>query len=305
MLKSLFFKPKAKTDELLPPPPPFPSMDLEESPLAAKQETHVSEELFDDLFSEVGTKPAEEPKLKKGKIESKAPEFDLPQELAAGSLEEQKATEFGDDLLDELFKDAVPEAQTGKGKKYSRKAAKQRKGSKKEKDILEKMGIEAIKPEKIGAEDINFPETLEDVKNLDIDSEMKKFKGDDAQGLSPDAEKEIMEAIGEAKESKKPGFLNNIKQKLTVTRAKRAETEAKVFGNASQQDVFATDLEKINAKINEARAALMDFNLNKAKSLYLEIIGIYNSMKPEDKSKVYNDISDLYSERKSAEQLNV
>ena len=281
MLKSLFFKPKANTDELLPPPPPFPSMELEEEkPAIAKEETQVSEELFDDLFSELETKPAKEPKSRKG-----------------SELEEP---EFSDALLDDLFKDALPESKPrkqAKGRKIKGKKTKP------EKDILRKLGIETIVPHK-GSEEIQFPETLEGFQ-LDIDSEMKKFKGDDSQELSPDAEKEIMEAIGEAKGNNKTGFLNNIKQKLMATRSKRAETEAKVYDNASQQAAFASDMEKIQGKIGEARTALMDFNLNKAKSLYLEIISTYNGMKPEDKAKVYNDISDLYSERKSAEQLKV
>ena len=132
------------------------------------------------------------------------------------------------------------------------------KKTKPEKDILRKLGIETIVPHK-GSEEIQFPETLEGFQ-LDIDSEMKKFKGDDSQELSPDAEKEIMEAIGEAKGNNKTGFLNNIKQKLMATRSKRAETEAKVYDNASQQAAFASDMEKIQGKIGEARTALMDFN---------------------------------------------
>ena len=48
MLKSLFFRQKAGTDELLPPPPPFPSMELEEP----KQES-VSEDLSGDFLSDI------------------------------------------------------------------------------------------------------------------------------------------------------------------------------------------------------------------------------------------------------------
>ena len=61
MLKSLFFKRKAETDELLPPPPPFPSMELEEPQEAA------SEDKFGDLLRDL-----EKPDLEDGVKETKS-----------------------------------------------------------------------------------------------------------------------------------------------------------------------------------------------------------------------------------------
>lgn len=57
--------------------------------------------------------------------------------------------------------------------------------------------------------------------------------------------------------------------------------------------------------IKKVRDSLMKLDLKSAKEDYLEIMGIYNSMKPEEQVKVYHDIKDLYAERKSAEELKI
>ena len=61
----------------------------------------------------------------------------------------------------------------------------------------------------------------------------------------------------------------------------------------------------IQTKINEAKQALMKFDLEAAKRNYIEIMKIYNDIKPEEQSKVYQDLRDLYFERKNAEELKV
>ena len=300
MLKSLFFKPKSKTDELLPPPPPFPSMELEAEESAIDMKNEPSAPLFDDLFSE--------PVIKKGKAANKKPEFeDLLSSLDTGMPKKIKGKStpvIEDDVLDELFKDAITETKASrKTKKGSRKSAKMRKGKGKaiEKDILKKLGIDSISPEKIGPlKDFEFPENLEDI---DIESEMRELNGAPGQhNLSPNAEKEIMDAIGQAK-SGKPRFMDALKQKLTFTRKKREETEAKVFDVLEEKKSLVSGIEGIQIKIDDARNALMDFRLKQAKTFYIEIISLYNQLKPEEKAKVYNEINDLYLERKSAEQL--
>ena len=65
------------------------------------------------------------------------------------------------------------------------------------------------------------------------------------------------------------------------------------------------NLSKIQNKINEARQALMKFDLKTAKRNYIEAMRLYNNISPEDKAKVYHDIKELYFERKSAEELKV
>ena len=62
-------------------------------------------------------------------------------------------------------------------------------------------------------------------------------------------------------------------------------------------------VELIEEKIHKARLALMDFKFDEAKRVYIEIMKMYNELASKKKSKVYQDIKDLYYERKSAEKF--
>ena len=55
--------------------------------------------------------------------------------------------------------------------------------------------------------------------------------------------------------------------------------------------------------IDEARSALMSFDVNRAKRVYLETMRNYNELPDNQKTKVYEDVRELYDERKSAERL--
>ena len=62
-------------------------------------------------------------------------------------------------------------------------------------------------------------------------------------------------------------------------------------------------IDSINQMINEARDALLNLNIRKAKYDYIKIMKIYNSLDDYKKSKVYEAIRELYEERKSAEAM--
>lgn len=62
-------------------------------------------------------------------------------------------------------------------------------------------------------------------------------------------------------------------------------------------------VEEIEEKMHKARLALMDFKFEEVKSVYVEIMRMYNQLEPKKRSKVYQDIKDLYYERKSAEKF--
>ena len=47
----------------------------------------------------------------------------------------------------------------------------------------------------------------------------------------------------------------------------------------------------------------MDFKFEEAKKIYIDIMGSYKELDPKQKAKVYQDIKDLYYERKSAEKF--
>jgi len=60
----------------------------------------------------------------------------------------------------------------------------------------------------------------------------------------------------------------------------------------------------IEERVHKARLVLMDFKFDQAKSIYIEIMEMYNNLEPKKKSRVYQDINDLYYERKSAEKFS-
>ena len=162
MLKSLFFKQKSEPDELLPPPPPFPKMELEEE---------------QDIINPSQLKELKKANLKKSKAEK---------------------------------------AQSKSKIKTS------------------------------------------------INS--KTFDDDD-----DDAEEEIKNAITE--------------QKLP--------------------EMQFDSISRMQKMINDAREHLMNLNLDAAKKSYIEILQLYNQISPQDQAKFYNDIRELYFERKSAEHLKI
>ena len=61
----------------------------------------------------------------------------------------------------------------------------------------------------------------------------------------------------------------------------------------------------INHKIHDIRDALMDFDLTKAKLIYIKTMGMYKNLTPEKQAIVYEQIKDIYNERKNAESLNI
>ena len=64
------------------------------------------------------------------------------------------------------------------------------------------------------------------------------------------------------------------------------------------------DIEIIEERIHKARLALMDFKFDEAKRIYIEVMKKYNVLEPKGKSRVYQDIKDLYYERKNAEKFD-
>jgi len=65
----------------------------------------------------------------------------------------------------------------------------------------------------------------------------------------------------------------------------------------------ATEVEKLFDLVGEARESLLRIDLKSAKKKYLEIMGIYSTLKPNEQRLAYQEINDLFNERKAAERL--
>ncbi len=118
------------------------------------------------------------------------------------------------------------------------------------------------------------------------------------------AEKEIQDAVDGLKADVKRPFLSRI-----FTKKKKIETDAGAEPQVEMPHIMPRTYDKIDfvemaeAKIHKARMALMDFNFEDAKRIYIEVMGLYNKMELKDKHDVYEDIKDLYYERKNAEKF--
>ena len=158
-----------------------------------------------------------------------------------------------------------------------------------EEDFLKDIDFELPKElEKPVEKGIELPEILED---FDVEKETKKPKE------ILEAEEEIKSAIENIKKQERPSIL----KRLFSKNLKEKTHEKHLMLELPAVD----DISKIHSKINEARQALMKFDLETAKENYIEAMRLYNNISPEEKAKVYNAIKDLYFERKNAEDLKV
>lgn len=290
----LFFKPRQKPAEIIPPPPDFEE-ELKEKPKffdefikKPKSETFTEEEEFNRLVRELneGLKPLSE--------KSKA----IPEKKSSAKSERKRAT-VKPKVKALPSKQKVSKKETKKSKLIMKKRVQSKrlikagpiKQAKKQKadivqDGLDLEDLDFGLPKEL--EDTNLPETLED---FDVEG---KFRQEIKPKEVLDSEEEIQSAIESIKKREKPSILKGLFSR------KQEEAPERPLMIEPQGNISA-----IQGKINDARQALMRFDLEAAKRSYIEVMRMYNSISPEEKAKVYNEIKELYSERKSAEEIKV
>lgn len=310
----LFFRSKTKPEELLPPPPPFPTLELEEKEEGPvlfdevakpeKAEGFPEEREFNDLVKELenGLKPAKEVSEKE-KISAKKKAVVKKQKIQKKEIKEQKQAK-------------VKKTTQLKKAKITEKLAKTPKAAKLPKP--EGLGVEGIDfalPKEIepSKEEINLPGTLEDFSIEDIKKELgveedaqekpSAYSGFERLGHEAkkpkeilEAEEEIQNAIEKIKKQERPSFF----RRLFAKKEKEEKPEGRLAIKPEADEVFI-----IKDSISKTREALTRLDLKTAKRNYIEIIKLYNRVKPEEQAKVYQDIRELYFERKSAEGLKI
>ena len=302
-VKMQLFRPKSKSIDILPPPPPFPALDIESSEVSPKntQETlpktgsdKITEfhELLNDLdrsFLKDKKISARQKKLSKKELKKlRKPEPE--QKKGARSLKESEEGHIGDiDDVEKLWLQDFDDFQ----------------------DLgIENLGLElddGLKKPKKGKSskkeaEIKFPDTLDELE-LGYAKPAAETKARQKPKELEDAEKEIRSAIESIKKQEKQSFFSRLFStsfKSNDYGAQNARIETKQ-SFADERD----DISQINKKIEESREALMNFNLDAAKRRYMETMQIYNHLKPEEQAKVYNEIKELYSERKKAEEMKI
>lgn len=296
----LFFKQKQKPEEFMPPPPPveledeMPSAEsqftekpkfFDELVKPKKAETIPEEEEFDNLVNEEVSKP----KKVLGKAKS-------AKRLSEAKSSEQKAkvvlnrkAQNNQEKSVKIKQKNLPQA-----KPQSKKIKQPEKALEPELKDTELDDIDFEMHDLDGNGDIGLPQELEDFDINEFGSELRQ-KTEKPREIA-EAQEEIQSAIEKIKKVEKPSFFN----KLFAKREKEKPSDAYPIRVQNGNGIPI-----IQSNIKRARDALAKFDLEKAKKSYIEIIKMYNNLNPQDKAKVYHEIDDLYSERKSAEELKV
>ncbi|HLC61957.1 MAG TPA: hypothetical protein VJI52_02985 [Candidatus Nanoarchaeia archaeon] len=297
------FKPKSKDIDILPPPPPFPTLDFEEEPKGISKPVE-----FDKLKQDFSQNVTEFHELLDGldkshpknkKISAKQKKLSkkelkrlrkLKQKKEAKSLKKSEEKHVEDiDHVEKLWLQDFDDFQDlgidnlGLEMGNDLKKPKKGKSSKKENEI-------------------KFPDTLDE---LDVDYVKPVPEAKTSQSQKPkeieDAKKEIQSAIESIRKQEKQSFFGRLFSARPKSGDYEQNTRIEIKQNAVQED----DISRIQKSISDARDALMNSNLEAAKRKYIEAMQIYNQIKPEEQAKVYNDIKNLYSERKNAEEMKV
>lgn len=293
----LFSKLKPKSDELLPPPPPFPSMELEEKEISRgiSQKKAPKDDEFEDLFNEVKSLRKER---KKAALPKPAKERKVSAKLPKEKIQVKKP------IIKTLKKEILPIKKPSKAIKLALKKEITSKKQKMPAKMPEGFGIEELQIPESGEikleHGMEFPEVAKEPdldfgnigreypENLEFDRELIQSKPREIQ----EAEDEIKSAIEKIKNNERPSFLKRL-------------FAGKGNGNELPQIYEKDDVSAIQGRINMARESLMKFDIDGARKSYIEIMKIYRRITPEEQAKVYHEVKDLYFERKSAEQLNV
>ena len=340
----MFFKKSSKEFDILPPPPPFPDLEIEDKAIKSKAKQAKEKPIEKKLLQ----KPL--PKIK-GKIRLKFKKEKKQKAKADTGLEELRKTllskpkpaeerhkgEIGQGLekaydLSEIGKPISEHAQMSKkqsffdhtresknfkeisdefkifGKKEAKKKAKEekrkareerKKQKKTEKESAKQKRMEERKRIIGGKTAAETEKHLPELEPIKIEKPSEIFK----------AEHEINKAIKDLKKKpKKPlfSFLKPKKEKLPKpgTKTKTIPKEESPEKLPPLEIKGPTDeVSAIKHKIHGARSALMNFDLKKAKILYIKTMKLYQNLRPEKQALVYGQIKDLYNERMHAEGL--
>ena len=311
----LFFKQKQKTDELLPPPPPYSDLELEEEikekpkffdeiVKPKKAETIPEEDEFGELVRKVeGLKPRKV--LKKSVKATPKKKLTLAkQKIPIKTPKQPKKVEIKE------LKRKIKTKKLAQSKPI-KKGRLQLKKTKAIKRITKISKIREPKLEDLGLRDIDFglpkgfeeqkkefelPDTLEDFDTDELGKELEQKTEKPREIL--EAEEEIQSAIEKIKNKEIPSFLSRL-----FLGKEKGKNFKEVYPTFSIPR--GDGLSIIQSNIKKARDALMRFDLETAKKKYIEIMRIYNGLNAQDKAKVYHGIQELYFDRKNAEELKV
>ncbi len=292
----LFFKPRQKADDFLPPPPPFSdeeqisSLDEPEQPRSQFSERP---KFFDEILNPKKSKPIpEEDEFSSLVKEVEGINFVKPiKNKIIKPIQKSKFKKLK--IPAKNKKPAEPKAIKAK----SKPSVKQANDTSKilQHGLERDFGLDDVGFEEHGMpkEDFEFPDDLQGFGIGDIGHDIGKAANSKE---ILEAQEEIRDAIEKIKKKDEISFFGRLFSWKKENNLRDDHPAPVQSGNG----IFM-----IQVSLKSARDALMKFDLMAAKKDYIEIMKLYNTLNPEDKAKVYHDINDLYSERKSAEELKV
>ena len=280
--------------DILPPPPPFPDIVGSKKP--------------EDAAEEEWKRGGEERKGKRFKLEKqeknwikKEARAKTPQIASGIDKNKIELTEF--EQKKSFF-----------GKLFEKKDEELEKGLEGLDEIMPepRLTAEGFPEFKIPKAKGKIPIALEKAKPLQDISQAKFPKAEFEEDMGLDemkkAEEEIRMAIDGMKGNNKSSVIGRL------FRRKEKQSKAQISGvtesgKIETPEVMPRTFEKIDhvqeieERVHKARMCLMDFKFDDAKRIYMEIMKLYSSISQKDRYKVYQDIRDLYYERKSAEKF--
>jgi len=292
-----------KSDDLdiLPPPPPFPEIGKDEKELRAAERIREKEEKKRAKELEQKRKEEEKRKLEERRRKDKLREgkkkkvFDFFHGLGLVKTEKEKneIRKIEERKRRDIQKQKELEFKRRTEEERTRQKEIERQQRQDEKRKQKELSLKRKEEEKRGKEDTHFvgKQKLEIPELEEIEKEIER----------PDlasAEEEIQKAIQGMKIKKRPSIVKRLWKKKEKVKEK-IETPEVMPRTYDKIDY----VELIEEKMHKARLALMNFKFDDAKRIYIEVMRMYNDLEQKKKAKVYEDIKDLYYERKSAEKF--
>ncbi len=304
--------------DILPPPPPFPDIGIGKKPKDAAEEEwkRGEQKREEDRKTRMGFE--RQKSIEKKKVEEQRKK---QEEMQKKLLEKQEKI----DAKKEKIK--IPELIKGMDRIMAEPPKPEQKKSffgklfgKKDEDLEKELEeLEEIKPWpkeprlitkklpelKIPEAKVKAPkpmrEKIEPRKDI---SEIKLPEMEIEESVKPVDLEKAQEEIRESIKS-----MQREKREPSIGRLFRKKEKEKVMEKIEMPEVMPRTFDKIDRvqeieeRVHKARMALMDFKFGDAKKAYMEIMRLYNSISQKDRHKVYEDIKDLYYERKSAEKF--
>jgi len=182
-----------------------------------------------------------------------------------------------------------------KGRSIEKAKLREQKKAEKERMRLEKLRLKELGQKPKETIRLKEEELLEqkrhELEDIEIPSEEK-----------PEEKPSVRHDFGELTKLESTGEkwpMESSKQRMEIKKA----IDSIRAGKAAAQAGEGIALSAMSQMIDDARDALLNMNIQRAKYIYIELMKIYRRLPDEEKQKTYEALKELYEERKSAERL--